>query len=343
MRKTVLIIIVGLGVWVGVCSPQATPFYGHTGEVSWALFAPDANTFASVSYSDNTIRVCDVENRCTVAVLSLEKNNRTWCVAFSPDSRMMALGGEDNVVTVWDIFDGKQLCQFRGHTSDVRALAFSPDGKTLASGSKDRTIRLWDIQTAKQVKVLQGQLDLITSVVFNPDGKKLVSSNIGSGVEITVWDIVTGKECISFGKKGGSIRHLVVSPDGKTLCSVDSRLVRLWDIITGKERHCDFPEWLMDGDSVDAVTFSPDSNTLAAGHELAIGLWDVTSGKNTTTFTQDGPRHLLRFSDRLVLDPVRQHYPSISAAAFKSNGDLLVLATLSKAVTVWPVTSVKLK
>ncbi len=66
--------------------------------------------------------------------------------AFSPDGRLMATGDEkENVVRVWNVFTGKEIARFRGHSAPVTCLAFSPDGKRLASGSFDTTILLWDV------------------------------------------------------------------------------------------------------------------------------------------------------------------------------------------------------
>jgi WD domain, G-beta repeat len=67
---------------------------------------------------------------------------RVFSVAFSPDSKTLASGSNDNTV--------------KGHADRVNSVAFSPDGKTLASGSEDKTVKLWDAQTGRELAMLKG-------------------------------------------------------------------------------------------------------------------------------------------------------------------------------------------
>ena len=68
---------------------------------------------------------------------------------FSPDSKLLATGGDDEEVHIWRLSDGERLQRLRGHTEGVTSLAFSPDGETLASGSYDDTLRLWRVSDGK--------------------------------------------------------------------------------------------------------------------------------------------------------------------------------------------------
>jgi WD40 repeat protein len=70
------------------------------------------------------------------------------CLAFRPDGRILASGGDDRSIRLWDVATGKKTVPLMGHTDKVRAVAFSPDGQTLASGSSDGTIKLWQLPSS---------------------------------------------------------------------------------------------------------------------------------------------------------------------------------------------------
>jgi dipeptidyl aminopeptidase/acylaminoacyl peptidase len=64
---------------------------------------------------------------------------------FSPDGRLLATVGRDNVINLWEASTGKPIRSFKGHQGWGTALAFTPDGRLLASGSLDTTVLLWDL------------------------------------------------------------------------------------------------------------------------------------------------------------------------------------------------------
>jgi WD40 repeat protein len=66
-------------------------------------------------------------------------------LAISPDSRMLATGGEDRLIRLWEIPNCRALAEWEAHDDTVTALAFSPDGNTLYSGAADGLLKLWNL------------------------------------------------------------------------------------------------------------------------------------------------------------------------------------------------------
>ena len=213
---------------------------GYTSWVKSVAFAPDGQTLASGS-DDKTVRLWNVSTgQC---LRTLEHSNGVWSVAFSPIppnppnlgglGGILASGGDDQKVNLWDVSDGKCRLTLQGHTGWVLSVAFSPDGRTLASASKDKTVKLWDVSTGKCLKTFEGHTSWVTSVAFSPDGLTLTSGSTDQTVKL--WDISTGRCLKTLEGHTHWIRSVAFSPQGKTLASgSEDQTVKLWDVLTGE-------------------------------------------------------------------------------------------------------------
>jgi WD40 repeat protein len=112
-------------------------------------------------------------------------------VAISPDGKLVASGGNDNMVRLWSADDGKLIREMPGHARHVYNVKFDPTGKFLVSGDLMGVLKQWDVATGKLVRDLDAKVLTkydktfmancggIRGMDFSPDGKYLVVCGIG--------------------------------------------------------------------------------------------------------------------------------------------------------------------
>ena len=108
-------------------------------------------------------------------------------VAFSPDSKMLASGGFDDAIKLWNVDTGQNIATLKGHGGFVSSVAFSPDSKMLAAGLWNHTIKLWNVVTHTAMTKLEGHTDVVRSVAFSPDGATLASGSEDHTIKL--WDV----------------------------------------------------------------------------------------------------------------------------------------------------------
>ena len=90
----------------------------------------------------------------------------THVARFAPHGALLATGGENKAVTLWDPVSGLSLRTLKGPLGAVLDLAWSPDGQLMLVCGADRALRLFDVATGESRHALTGHGDRVTACVL---------------------------------------------------------------------------------------------------------------------------------------------------------------------------------
>jgi serine/threonine protein kinase len=195
-------------------------------------------------------------------------------VAVSSDGAFALSGGDDAMIRLWSLREGRVIRKFAGHTAAVMSLAFSGDGKYALSGSWDGSVRYWEVQTGKAIRVLQGPWRAVRSVALSVDGRTALWA--GDEQLLRLWNLESGAEAGQLVGHKDLVQSAAMSRDGRLAASgSDDKTIRIWDLSTRQE----FGR--LDGhtDTVTCVAFCPDGLQLASGSsDSTARVWNIERG-----------------------------------------------------------------
>jgi WD40 repeat protein len=218
-------------IW-NVHSRTLTATLTNEAPIQSLAFSPDGGLLATLDHQRN-IWVTQWDSHRLVATGKTEAPFRrpgAGVVAFSPDGRRLAVGGDMGVLLLLEVQSGKVVRLETGTADGVHALAISRSGDLVAAGFgyTDGTIGLWELSTGKAQGRLTNHNAFVRALAFTPDGRRLVSG--GEDGTIRIWNIADKTELRCLRASRHAVVALAVLPDGKTLISgASDGAVCLWD------------------------------------------------------------------------------------------------------------------
>lgn len=115
------------------------------------------NLLRSVAYAHNGSFIAATDSIGNLWIAK-ENSRQTWQIktikahegpsvglAIHPSDQLIATGGQDKLINLWDVQSGKRVSQIKGHTDTVTCLSYAFGGKWLISGSRDKSVCLWEV------------------------------------------------------------------------------------------------------------------------------------------------------------------------------------------------------
>lgn len=263
-------------------------------------------------------------------------------IRFSPNGKIIAGGGSDGQIILWETSTGRVLRKMKGHAKTVYEVTFNKDGTLLASAGEEGTACVWEVATGKNIGCFQNKpfpmfsgmfkqdLVSVSFVVFSPDSRYIYfSGDNGYIMKADIKTAVSGKvqpaEMIHStnepnGRWYSTVTGGTISQDEKYLVVTVGNLVKFIDLNDGlMVRYFRY-----ENNYLNDVVNGPYPNSIATwSYDGKVTIWNATNGRILNSFQVSNPENY-------------------SGASFSRDGKLMVTAAYGTSVRIWDLSSGKL-
>lgn len=160
--------------------------------------------------------------------------------SLSTTENMLAYGGPESILHLWDPRSGKRITKFRGHTSNIRSILLSAAGDMVMTASSDQTVKVWSVTAGRCMHTLTMHNDSVWSMYSEDPGLNVFYSSDRSGLVVktdvrgTMGEMDDGL-CLAVAQEHDMVYRVVAAGDYIWTATQRSSINRWRNVDTGAD------------------------------------------------------------------------------------------------------------
>jgi len=220
-------------IWDTEAGRKLRTLGGHRGRVGTSAWN---GGILSTGSRDHSILHRDVRQPDESFAKSLGHRQEVCGLKWSFDEQMLASGGNDNKLLVWNLRTPAPALQFTDHLAAVKAIAWSPHQNGLLAsggGTADRCIRFWNTTTGTPMQAVDTGSQ-VCNLMWSKNVNEIVSTHGYSLNQVMVWKYPTMSKVATLSGHTYRVLYLAMSPDGQTIVTgAGDETLRFWNVFPG--------------------------------------------------------------------------------------------------------------
>ncbi|EDV24827.1 uncharacterized protein TRIADDRAFT_50274 [Trichoplax adhaerens] len=255
-------------------------------------------------------------------------------LSYSPDGQIIATGGDDGKVKLWNTSSGFCFVTFSEHNSSITGLAFKSNGQVVVSASLDGTVRAFDLIRYRNFRTFVSPFPTQFSCL-GLDGDEIIAAGSHNHFDIYVWSMQTGKLLEILKGHEGPVSSLTFSKDVTLLASSSwDMTVRLWKIYEKNTA----VECLQFNSIATFTIFSPSGKELAvATYNGELSFWNSIDAMQTRSIDAKADLGGGRSSQDIITAKKSAEGKCFNCLCYSADGEYVLAGGRSKRICIYNI------